>query len=180
MNTPHFYDVDEIEQLAINAFYGFGYDFYQAENQLRATDQKVREAASGLLATARAGLDAAEAAYRRAALPPPSRDKPRPDPAAVANAQDLERLGRDLGALEGAIRALPVPKTDRMTQLFRDERATLERLIAADQRLIGHAEAIRRALGQVGGDAVLAVVPQVAAHIAALQAAIQERRDLLA
>ena len=89
-----------------------------------------------MLGAARAGVDAAEAAHRREHLPPPSRERPRPEPAAVLRARALEALSGRIGALEGLIRALPVPETDRMTQRLRDVRATLEALLAADRAMV--------------------------------------------
>ena len=61
-------------------------------------------------------------------------------------ARALEDLSAAIGALEGTIRALPVPENDRMTQRYRQEAETLASLAAADRRLIGLAEALRETL----------------------------------
>jgi len=37
-----FYDQGPLSQIAINLFYGWGYNFYRQENQLRADDQLIR------------------------------------------------------------------------------------------------------------------------------------------
>jgi hypothetical protein len=66
-----FYDAGALRQIATNLFYGWGYNFYRAENQLRADDQLVRSQAAGLLSQAMAAVDVAESAYRREHLPPP-------------------------------------------------------------------------------------------------------------
>ncbi len=58
---------------------------------------------------------AAESDYRREFLPPPTRAKPFPDAAAVAEAQRLERLAHAISALEAALQHQPVPDNDRMT-----------------------------------------------------------------
>ena len=63
-----FYDLDAIEQIAVNLFYGWGYNFYRLENQLRADDLTVRNQVCSLLGQARASVDTAESAYRRAFL----------------------------------------------------------------------------------------------------------------
>ena len=179
-----FYDADELEQVALNLFYGWGYNFYRAENQLRADDLLVRARACELLAAARAALEACEAAYRREALPPPSRERPRPDPEAMRRAQALEQLGRELGAVEGRIRSLPVPETDRMTQRYRNEAQTLARLVDADQRLVGHAEALRAALheAQTGAGAawLLDHLAALRERVAALEDAVRARSEILA
>jgi hypothetical protein len=119
MSGSVFYDVGMLDQTAINLFYGWGYNFYRLENQLRADDLIVREKVCWLLGLVRAAVEAAQSAYRRAHLPPPSRARPLPDAAAVASAQALEALSGEIGSLEGVIRALPVPEGDRMTQRYR-------------------------------------------------------------
>src|ERR1700733_8045543 len=121
-----FYNAGEMEQLAINLFYGWGYNFYKQENQLRADDQLIRSKVGVLLGSARKSVETAERDYRREFLPPPSREKPRPDATAVASAQAIERLSKAIGALQGQISAQPVPENDRMTQRHRQEASTLQ------------------------------------------------------
>ena len=129
MSGADFYDLDELEKIAVNLFYGWGYNFYRLENQLRADDLTVRAKVGWLLGLARASVETAESAYRRERLPAPTREKPRPDADAVAGASTLERLSKEIGALEGQIRAQPVPENDRMTQRYRQEAATLQHLL---------------------------------------------------
>jgi hypothetical protein len=66
-----FYDAGALRQVATNLFYGWGYNFYRVENQLRADDQLVRAKAAWLLGVAMASVDAAEIEYRREFLPAP-------------------------------------------------------------------------------------------------------------
>lgn len=143
MTTPGFTDAEGPERVAITLFYGWGYNFYRLENLLRADDLLVRQKTGGLLAEARGSVEAVESAYRRTHLPPPSRAKPRPDAAAVAAAQTLERMSHDIGVLEGRVRAQPVPETDRMSQWYRDEAETLLRLRDHDLGLVSRAESLR-------------------------------------
>ena len=75
MSGPLFYDLEEIDQIAVNLFYGWGYNFYRLENQLRADDILVRGKVGWLLGLARASIEEAESVYRRAFLPPPSREE---------------------------------------------------------------------------------------------------------
>ncbi len=180
MAVPPFYEARQVAQVAINLFYGWGYNFYRKENQLRADDLLVRAKVCELLGAARTGVAAAEVDYRRTFLPPPSRAAPRPDPAAMRDAQALESLGRDLGALEGRIRALPVPENDRMSQRFRSEADTTTRLVAADQAMVGHAELLRGQLAHMTASQLLADVDALRAHMSAIRDAIQARGDLLA
>lgn len=135
MSESLFYNLGEIEEIAVNLFYGWGYNFYRAENQVRADDLLVRQKVSWLLGQAREVVQTQLAVYRRTFLPLPTREKPLPDPDALAAAGTLERLSADIGQLESTIRGLPVPETDRMTQRFRDELSTLVTLREQDSRL---------------------------------------------
>ncbi|MGH9607635.1 MAG: hypothetical protein ACRD3N_18245, partial [Terracidiphilus sp.] len=123
-----FYDAGALRHIAINLFYGWGYNFYRAENQLRADDQLVRGKAASLLGYAASAVGEAETAYRREFLPPPTRAKPFPDAEAVAAAQRLERLAREISGVEQFIHQQPVPENDRMTQRYRKEAQTLQTL----------------------------------------------------
>ena len=55
-----FYAADTIEQIAINLFYGWGYNFYKVENQLRADDQMIRSKSLWLLGEAATAVSTAE------------------------------------------------------------------------------------------------------------------------
>jgi hypothetical protein len=180
MAVSPFYEAGPVAQVAINLFYGWGYNFYRKENQLRADDLLVRGQVSLRLGAAREGVAAAEQAYRRRFLPPPSRAAPRPDPNAVQEAQALEAIGRDLGALEAQIRALPVPEDDRMTQRFRQEADTSARLVAADEAMVGHAELLRALLAEATAAQVLDSAEIVRARMSAIRDAIRARGDVLA
>jgi hypothetical protein len=180
MGESDFYDAGAIRQVATNLFYGWGYNFYKKENQLRADDLMVRAKVSALLCAARASVEAAEQAYRHEFLPPPSREKPRPDPEAVRSAQVLEGLARALGAAEGQIRALPAPENDRMTQRFHREAPTLALLLEADQAMAGHAEYLRSLLASATAAWILENAAALRGQIAAIDAAVQSRRDILA
>jgi len=176
---PDFYNLDELEQLAVNLFHGWGYNFYRLENQLRADDLTVRAKVGWLLGLARGSVETAESAYRHANLPPPSREKPRPDPSALAGAQVLERLSAAIGALEGQIRAQPVPENDRMTQRYRCEGPTLQRLLQCDMALAGRAEMLRAMLEGKDGAALIADSAQILDRLKAIEAALRERQALL-
>lgn len=180
MADGDFYAADPLEQVAINLFYGWGYNFYRVENQLRADDLLVRAKAGGLLGDARAIVDAAESAYRRANIAAPSRAKPYPDPQVIENARALERLAGAIGALEGQIRAQPVPENDRMTEFYRSERDTLLRLGRHDSRLVGQAELLRAKLAAArAAVAILTLAGEVEADLDALAETLRGRRAVL-
>lgn len=174
-----FYDAGLIGQIAINLFNGYGYNFYRAENQFRADDQRVRELAGALLARARAAIGKAESDYRREHIAPPSRANPFPDPQVVARAQKLERLGQAVGALEGQVRHQPVPGNDRMTQRYREELPTLERLAQKDATLVGQAEMLRALVEDVPSDAMLARLSDVEEGIGAITGTLRDRQAIL-
>jgi hypothetical protein len=174
-----FYDAGVLRQIATNLFYGWGYNFYRKENQLRADDQMVRSKAASLLGEAMAGVSAAESEYRREHLPPPTRAKPFPDAEAVASAQKLERLAKEIGAVEAALQHQPAPENDRMTQRYRQEAPTLEKLIGFDERLVGQCELLRKAVSGADGLAILKTMSDLEAGLEAIRETLRNREQVL-
>ncbi len=174
-----FYDQGPLSQIAINLFYGWGYNFYRQENQLRADDQLIRAQVCTLLQQARAAVESAESDYRREFIPPPSRAQPRPDPQAIAGAQTLEKLSHAIGALDGQIRALPVPENDRMTQRYRKEGETLAKLLSIDQQLTGQAELLRQMLAGKPGPWIIENKPSLLEGITAITETLRARQAIL-
>ena len=174
------YDASKLEQVAINLFHGWGYNFYRVENQLRADDLKVRAEVSLLLGQARASLAEAESAFRRQHLPPPSREAPRPDQQAVTQAQILEHLGSRIGSLESRIRAQPAPENDRMTQRYREERATLKRLVEIDTTLVGHADFLRQTVAGQTASELLENLALIESGLTSISGILEQRQNLLA
>nr|WP_294520033.1 hypothetical protein [uncultured Rhodopila sp.] len=179
MSGSVFYDASGLDRVAINLFYGWGYNFYRQENQLRADDLLIREKAGFLLGQSRAMLEAEQSAYRRTRLPPPTRAQPLPPPEAIEAARALEDLSTAIGSLEGTIRALPVPEADRMTQRYRQEAETLAMLAACDQRLIGLAEGLRATLDGRDHGWILANQATIREALRLLAARVRERQALL-
>ena len=174
-----FYDQGDLQKVAITLFYGWGYNFYRLENQLRADDQLIRRKASELLGQANATLAQAESDYRRDHLPAPTRDKPYPDALAVAAAQAIERLVRQVDGLKGRITAMPVPENDRMTQRYREEAQTLHALAAHDEQLVGQAETFRLAVDGRDGAWLAANAPALQDGLKAIDETLRERALLL-
>jgi hypothetical protein len=179
MSGSAFYDVGPLEEIAVNLFYGWGYNFYRLENQLRADDQLIRSKVGAILGAARKSVEIAESDYRRAFLPPPSREEPRHDPAAVAGAQAIERLARSIGALQGQIAAQPTPENDRMTQRYRQEASLLQQLIASDHKLVGQAELLRSMLDLKDGAWMLENMPALRDGLNAIGETLRARQLLL-
>jgi hypothetical protein len=174
-----FYDAGALRQIATNLFYGWGYNFYKQENQLRADDQLVRAKAGWILSNAAASVDAAERDFRREFLPAPSRAKPFPDATAVASAQQLERLAKDIRAVANRLAELPVPENDRMTQRFREEAPTLQGLIALDEQLVGQCELLRSTVDKRDGAWIAETMKEIRGGLEAIDATLMKRQALL-
>ncbi len=179
MSDSAFYDAGALQQIATNLFYGWGYNFYRIENQLRADDQLVRSKAAGLLGTAMASVCEAETEYRREFLPPPSRQKPFPDAAAIKMVQALERLAREIGALEAFIQQQPVPENDRMTERFRREAPTLKALIRYDEQLVGQCDLLRSMVNKKDGSSIIENLPPLERGLEAIRVTLQNREAVL-
>lgn len=179
MPEDGFYDAGVLRQLATNLFYGWGYNFYRVENQLVTDDQLVRSKAASLLGSAMACVAAAESDYRREFLPPPSRQKPFPDPDAIAAVQRLEKFGRAIGALEASIQQQPVPANDRMSQRYRQERETLQALMQVDERLVGQCELLRSTVDGKDAAAILKDLVRLDSGLEAIRSTLRNREAVL-
>ncbi len=174
-----FYDAGSVRAVANTLFLGWGYDFYKTTNQLRADDQLIRAKVGQLLGFAQADLAAAETAYRRAAIAPPTRANPFPDPAVVAAAQTLERLTREVGGLIGRVAAAPAPSADRMTDRYRDESDTLTYLRDHDRVLVGQAALLRSVVEGKDGTALIAAAGEIDEGLTALRRTLEARASAL-
>jgi hypothetical protein len=174
-----FYDAGKLRQIANTLFLGWGYNFYRKENQFRADDQLVCAKAAWLLGRAAQSVQAAEAEFRRRSIPAPTRAKPFPDPDALATAQTLERLGKDIIAVEARLHALPAPSQDLMTLRYRQEAETLARLIEADGRLIGLSETLRSMVDGQAAEPLIAACNEIRAGLSAIKATLADREAIL-
>ena len=175
---PGFNDVFEISKIAITLLHNWGYN-YRLENHLRADAVLIRDKVGFLLGTARKNLEKAEADYRREFLPPPSREKPRHDPASVASAQALERLSKGIGALATLINTQPVPENGRVPRRPRQEAPTLQQLIDSDQLLVGQAELLRTTVDGRKGEWLIENKSTVEEGLAAIGETLRKRQALL-
>ncbi|MEJ0000297.1 MAG: hypothetical protein WDO13_14735 [Verrucomicrobiota bacterium] len=177
---PGFYDVGELEKIAINLFYGWGLQLLPPRKP--AAGRRPGHPQQGGLSPRRR---AQERRASRARIPPgvPCRRRrasiPRPDPAAVAGAQALERLVKAIGALVALINNQPVPENDRMTQRYREEAATLQRLIESDWTLTGRAELLRALVDGKDVAWLLENQSEVQQGVDAIGEALRQRQLLL-
>lgn len=138
-----------VRQVVYNLYQGWGYNFYRAENQLRADDQLIRNHLSDILSGLRAHVAKVESNFREEAMPTPTREKPFPDAADVKTAQRLVKVQQDLEALEVAVRNAAAPERDRNMQRHVNERDALERLQEFDLQLGALVVAMRDMLSSV-------------------------------
>ena len=172
------YDVNNLEAAVINLFYGWGYNFYRTENQLRTDDLLIRSKVGELLAEARADIVTAGLAYRHEHLPPPTRENPFPSAEAVRTAQAIDAAAAELAAIAGQLHGAPAPGNDRMWERHRNEADTLARLSQIDKEMVRTAYALRSRTQ--GGDTwILANLADIHSAVTDLRAMLRKRGDVL-
>lgn len=167
------------KQVLSNLFYGWGYNFYRRENQLRADDLLIRGKLSELLGEGRAHIASLEAAYRREHLPPPTREQPFPDSVAVAQAQALQRVQRDIESLETTIRTASVPEMDRVHQRHQNEADVLEKLVAVDSDMVEASMMLRDAILRIHDAATAPAAVAEVLDTSAIRALWNRRQEVL-
>ena len=139
----------ETFQMLLN---GYGYNWYRADNQARADDLLIRQKAGYFLGQAASKLLEAESTYQRKYLPPGTREHPFPPPDKVAAHKRLRELRQAILSMEGSVRSLPAPASDKIWQRHRQEVATLKKLTGLDVGLIGAAKLLADEIEKVGTD----------------------------
>ena len=172
-------DAGAVKQVLSNLFYGWGYNFYRHENQLRADDLLIRSHLSDWLGESRAHVAKLEADYRRQYLPPPTREHPFPDAGAVSHAQTLQRIQRDIENIETAIRTASVPEMDRIHQRHRAEGEALEKLVSADGALVLQIKNLRDAVVAISDAAAAIDEAPALLKSSQLEASWQQRKQIL-
>jgi len=160
---------------------GYGYNFYNEKNKMRADDLLVRQRASSLLGSAAAALTTLEAEYQRRHVPPSTREQPFPPRETLDNLRDLGDLRGKLENLASAIRSMPVPAQDRTWWRLRSESSLLGQLLRFDLVLIDQAGQIERSMLALSADTWHLEHPHArcVAELRPLEEAIRERRALL-
>lgn len=127
------------------AMTGFGYNFYDARNVMRANDQLVRGRSSDALGAAGATLDKLQKAYTEVAFPEATRAQPYPPADVMRNIRSIEALRKRTLGLSSSIAAAETPATDAVWFRCRDERTVLSALVAYDIGLATGADAVASA-----------------------------------
>lgn len=179
MSYSQFYDVSRLEQVAINLFYGWGYNFYRTENQYRADDLIIRQRVGMIIGQIKSIILAAENEYRSENILSPTRDSPFPSADIQKKARIFDALVQSFARLESHIRVLPVPENDRIRQRYRQERESLATLMQIDSKLIGQSELIRLELDNKNATWILDNQEFIKAGIDAMNETINQRQKFL-
>jgi hypothetical protein len=121
---------------------GYGYNFYNVTNQMRADDLLVRERASYFLTQAIDMLARLRGEYQRRFVPPLTRENPFPPAEALAQLREIELVQQELSNVETHIRGMSVPAQDRIWWRFRQEQPLLAQLLNFDLALVRNSEQI--------------------------------------
>ncbi len=126
-----------------------GYRFYRDVARVRADDLFVRAQATAALHRAAGVLDAADQAAR-AALAPPTREHPFPDPVALGAIRALRALRDRVAALETRLRGAAALPDGDFSAVIPSE-AVRRDLVALDAALLARADAVAEgAIEQMG------------------------------
>lgn len=121
---------------------GYGYNFYNIKNQVRADDLLVRERASYHLAQSADMLTNLRGAYQRRYIPPLTRANPDPPQEALAQVREMEDIQQAISNVESHIRGMSVPTQDRIWWRFRQEQPLLIQLLHFDLALVHTSEQV--------------------------------------
>jgi hypothetical protein len=173
---------DPVYQNWVMLLNGYGYNWYRLDNQLRADDLLIRARASEHLGAAVSRLRAIEAAYRRKYLPPPSRERPDPDPGHLAAARQMRSMTERILDIDTRLRGAAVPPDDKIWQRHRDELDTLWRLSECDVVLVGAAKELAGIVTELPLDAMVDAEAEarIDRQLGYLAAALKQRGELLA
>jgi hypothetical protein len=161
---------------------GYGYNWYRLDNQMRADDLLVRSRASEHLERAAARLRDLEGRHRRKYLPPPTRERPDPDPQHLAAAQHLRAVADRILEIDTRLRGAAVPPNDKIWVRQRDELETLRRLGKCDLVLVAGAKELADLVAELPADVGLdpALDQRIDQHLDELTAALTRRGEILA
>lgn len=125
-----------VSQIINNSLRGWGYNFYNKDNQLEADDRLIRTKISDYLGLMRTALRNFESGYRAEFLPPPTSANPFPDSKAIAFVKKIKKTDIQLEHVETLIRGASTPGGDKNWQRHRDQRETLATLAQIDEALM--------------------------------------------
>lgn len=171
-----------LSRIGVMLLNGYGYNWYRAENRMRADDLLIRSRASEHLGNAVSHLRELEAGYRRKYLPPPTRQHPDPDPQHLASARQFRAVEARLLEVDTRLRGGAVPTDDKIWRRHRREADTLPLLCQCDAILVGAAKELEDFIvglpAEVGLDT--AAERQINEQLGQLTAMLARRNEILA
>jgi hypothetical protein len=173
---------DPLYRVGVMLLNGWGYNWYRLDNQIRADDQLIRSRASEHLSGVIAWLREREAGYRRAFLPPPTREHPDPDPQHLAAVHRFQAVEARISELETRVRGAALPPDDKVWRRHRDELDTLRRLGECDAVLVGGARELADVVSALPAEAALdtPAVERIDRCLMQLRAVLGRRGEILA
>lgn len=175
------WEADPLWRVWIMLINGYGYNWYKAENLLRADDVLIRSRASEHLEAAAARLRQIENDYRRKFIPPPTRAQPDPDPARLAEVRRLRAVADRVLAVDTVLRGAAVPPDDKIWLRNHAEIDRLQALSQCDVVLVGATKEVDNLVAALPPDDPLAgdAETQIDSRLAGLRTALARRSDVL-
>lgn len=160
---------------------GYGFNYYNRENQARADDLLIRQQAAGSLSQAVGLLSSLHSAYRLRYLPPPTREQPFPPREEQQRAAEILAVRDRLDRVAATIHGMEAPTQDKIWKRLRGERETLTRLLSTDYLLISTCDRLREWATGMTPEAWRdpARRAEVEAMLREIDELIQERRQIL-
>ncbi len=160
---------------------GYGFNFYRAENRLRADDLLIRQKACADLGSAARRINNLAGDFQAQVIPPPTRENPYPPAELSALLGSLNSLAQRISNTAAAIQGLPTPTQDRIWRRLRDEKELLSRLLESDLAFIKQTVEIDRIAASLTVSEIKspAAVQPLNAAIDELETACATRRRLL-
>jgi hypothetical protein len=174
-------DHSRLYRIGVMLLNGYGYNWYRLDNRMRADDLLVRSRASDHLASAAARLRDLERGYRRKYLPPPSRERPNPDPQHLAVVRQFRAIEDRITEIDTRLRGGAVPPNDKIWLRHRNEIDTLQRLGECDAILAASAKELDDYFADLPEDAIIdaAVEVQIDGHLDRLTEILAQRSETL-
>lgn len=163
---------------------GWGFNWYRAENLLRADDILLRNQADALLGDALSAFRRAEAAFRQRHLAAATRGGQGPDPDRLAELHGFQAMMARLEACRTRLRGASMPPPDRISRPATREAELLDQLGRCDARLAALAQALQIQALQMGmpsisPDGLGEWTALSETHVRTLDEALRERARIL-
>jgi hypothetical protein len=174
-------DDSRLYRIGVMLLNGYGYNWYRLDNRMRADDVLVRSRASDHLASAVARLRDLEGRYRRKYLPPPTREKPDPEPQHLAAAHQFRVVEGRIAEADTRLRGGAIPPNDKIWLRHRNELDTLRRLGDCDAILAASAKELDDYVAGLPEDTAIdaAIEGQIDEHLNGLAKVLAQRSEIL-